>query len=1108
MSLKILIVEDDRHVRRILETLFVRDPEFAALEPTVLVASDGTEGLKILQAEHPDVVITDLLMPNMDGFQFCRAVRDDPVAGGCTLIVMSAVYKDPGLIAKLKAELGVEFFAKPFQVRDLVRTVRRRLKEAQAARHNADVALTVSDTTQKLAAVTAPMLDAQRGAIAQRPVPRLLLDCHETQATGTLTIRRGTTRKDIYLLVGHPIGVESTLRSETLGVYLVQRRILSEAQVRNALGIARERGLKFGQALVAHGLLSEADVLTHLQAQVRYKLVTSLRWSEGEWQFVPGDTFSDRMTKSTVEPVRVVFAGLRRTARVELIQGALTGTERLHPTPRATRYADPWRRVFGENVLSMLSDNPKVEDVLFDLPPVEALPQIDALVLCGMATLEAPPRRIPKTPSKSPDPFKLDDLGRRSSGVMAAIRTEAAPLDELFGTEESRVGPPSGVHRPPSGLFKRPSELNAPSVELAVQESGVIELEPPPRPAPDEQVAPQTDPRADAIRKRIAQVYLTLHDADYYALLSVDRNATFDQIAEAFTRLAREFKLEQFAPFDLGRDYTRLEELNVVLRKAFETLSDPIKRLEYDRQRTTPPRRDDPFEAELLFRQGEEKLSSGDAAGAIPLLEQAVARRQNHAEYHALLGWARLRTGTDAARIAAAGDIARALAMEPDLPAGHEFAGRLASQSGDIARAFDHLERSLDADPQRESALEAYEQLCAGRAEWRRLEKQYRKLIHRVGERDRDFALALWWRLGDTYRVHLNDRDSARVAYEVAARLAPDEPQIQEALAQVTGGDPARWRETARAMVHRWRLAPADPAPLLALYDLHSEAQRDDAMVLTAGALVARGAARPVHKDVWESRRPQSPPKLRPLSREELARLVHADDDPDIGALFALLAPVVHALDPVSPAELGAGRVAGSDRALESACALLGVEVPRVYIRDELGESIHPGAMVPPILLCGPRAFSGEATAAAARAGRAASFLLPGRTLGGALPSRQLKKHLLAAMTLAVPGLRVDDEDGAIAALRDALAKTAADTQFRVRELVERVTRQKTIVNLSRWSRALARSADRVALLCSGDVVAASRVAREAGGGDADVDLLEFALGDVHLDLRAALTSS
>jgi len=52
--LTILIVEDDRHVRRILESLFVRDPEFAALEPRVLLAADGAEGLALLRAHRPD----------------------------------------------------------------------------------------------------------------------------------------------------------------------------------------------------------------------------------------------------------------------------------------------------------------------------------------------------------------------------------------------------------------------------------------------------------------------------------------------------------------------------------------------------------------------------------------------------------------------------------------------------------------------------------------------------------------------------------------------------------------------------------------------------------------------------------------------------------------------------------------------------------------------------------------------------------------------------------------------------------------------------------------------------------------------------------------------
>src|SRR5262245_20987871 len=171
MGLKILIVEDDRHVRRILETLFVRDPEFAAFEPTVLLAADGSEGLRLLRAERPDVVVTDLLMPNLDGFQFCRAVRDDPDAGGCTLIVMSAVYKDPGLIAKLKGELGVEFFAKPFQMRDLVRTVRRRIRQAPPHAQDVPAASEASTDVSSRPPPVGGMPEIQRGLLSRRPVP-------------------------------------------------------------------------------------------------------------------------------------------------------------------------------------------------------------------------------------------------------------------------------------------------------------------------------------------------------------------------------------------------------------------------------------------------------------------------------------------------------------------------------------------------------------------------------------------------------------------------------------------------------------------------------------------------------------------------------------------------------------------------------------------------------------------------------------------------------------------------------------------------------------------------------------------------------------------------
>jgi tetratricopeptide (TPR) repeat protein len=531
------------------------------------------------------------------------------------------------------------------------------------------------------------------------------------------------------------------------------------------------------------------------------------------------------------------------------------------------------------------------------------------------------------------------------------------------------------------------------------------------------------------------------------------------------------------------------------------------------RAHATP--KEDPFEAELLFRQGEEHLAAGDAAGASALLEQAVARRPGHAEYHALLGLSRLQVGGPDAKVHAAADIARALAMEPELPAGHEYAGRLALADDDTASALDHLERALEADPHRASALAGYEELCARLGHFRQLERQYRKLIHRVGERDPALAVQLWWRLGDCYRDRLSDRESARVAYEVAAKLAPEEPRLQEALAGVTGEDPTRWHETARALASRWHLAPDDPSPLIRLYELHRNAGRRDAALLCAQALTVRNAASPEARALCQHPG-KTPPPLATLTRVQFALLAHPEDDPDVGALFAVMAPTAAAVRAFSLLDIG---VAASDRiaaptplfqaTLESVCALVGTPLPPLYRRGDLGSQAHVAATDPPSLVAGPEALAqSDPIALRAVVGRAAAYLPPGRVIADSLPSRTLKKLLLAAMSLAVPGLRVDDDDGSIASARDALARTPTEVQQRVRELVEQVTRGKALVNLSRWARALARTADRLALLCAGDLIAAANVARQTGGADAEIELVHFALSDNYAELRAGLTGS
>lgn len=90
MPIKILLVDDDASFREVTAI---------ALESagyTVCEAADGHAALAAMQREMPDVVISDLSMPGMDGREFCRRVRANPHYAGVRLFVLSALVEPDG----------------------------------------------------------------------------------------------------------------------------------------------------------------------------------------------------------------------------------------------------------------------------------------------------------------------------------------------------------------------------------------------------------------------------------------------------------------------------------------------------------------------------------------------------------------------------------------------------------------------------------------------------------------------------------------------------------------------------------------------------------------------------------------------------------------------------------------------------------------------------------------------------------------------------------------------------------------------------------------------------------------------------------------------------
>jgi len=84
MGKKILIIEDNEQDRKIVKRFLNR----AGYEDIVIAVS-GEEGLKKLESEKPELVITDTLLPGIDGFEVCRRIKEGLGAAGPKVIIMT-----------------------------------------------------------------------------------------------------------------------------------------------------------------------------------------------------------------------------------------------------------------------------------------------------------------------------------------------------------------------------------------------------------------------------------------------------------------------------------------------------------------------------------------------------------------------------------------------------------------------------------------------------------------------------------------------------------------------------------------------------------------------------------------------------------------------------------------------------------------------------------------------------------------------------------------------------------------------------------------------------------------------------------------------------------
>ena len=165
----LLVVDDSDDLRA-----FVRG-HFAA-EFRVLEAANGEDGLALARSHLPDVILSDVMMPGMDGRSMVRALRSDPETDFLAVVLLTAQAEDAQRLSGL--ELGADdYLVKPFSMRELDLRVRNMLAARRRLRHRfADGASRLNPTTEASAlsdADMAPPLTTPRSADEQAYLDRL-----------------------------------------------------------------------------------------------------------------------------------------------------------------------------------------------------------------------------------------------------------------------------------------------------------------------------------------------------------------------------------------------------------------------------------------------------------------------------------------------------------------------------------------------------------------------------------------------------------------------------------------------------------------------------------------------------------------------------------------------------------------------------------------------------------------------------------------------------------------------------------------------------------------------------------------------------------------------
>lgn len=539
MAQQILVVEDDPHFGRQLVDLF----EFQGYE--VELAICARDALSIFAATNIDLVLTDLMLPEIGGVDLIKMLRSRPGGDDVPVVMMSAVYKNPRLFERELRALGVfEFLPKPFSLIDLGRKIDAILDRSLSL-ENSDARVTMTGSW-RLEDINAALGDgdigfAAVGSFDRRSLLNLLIDIFRKHSGGMLTLRKGKLERRLYFLNGYPVWATSDEETERLGEVMVRLNLISRDQLQAALSRAVRDGTRFREALIRAGYIDERRLFNAERERVRRVVVQSFAWADGAYEFSNGDDFVDEVGIFEVNPVRCLTAAVDRFLSVNELAPDIQ-----HRSPHEFLQGSRYRRL---------------------VPYLDIPAELDGLTSCldSGVTVSALFRRFGTAQEALIKTLWL------MFGLGIADSLPPAVEDLPLGRAEVAAEP---AYAPPPPEFLPPAEAPDDHGSRFIATLADIEV------VEDE----EDDDELSEAAQRVVRDYIARMGVNYYRFLGLDAKATHAEIEAAAQGLRQAWDVGRLGSTTPSEIHSKAKALVDRVDVAWRTLSDAQGRSAYDRR--------------------------------------------------------------------------------------------------------------------------------------------------------------------------------------------------------------------------------------------------------------------------------------------------------------------------------------------------------------------------------------------------------------------------------------------------------------------------------------------------------------------------------------------